>query len=138
MNNKKLTRFLVVSLWLLAAGCATTPSKQAERLVTPLPKLTSAVDALVRYADPNNPVPDDRLVAEAIKDKPELQQAFRGVPVKVKHDAKNVVLLVCSPDGKYAWLEDASWTLGVDYIWYLSKPPRPAEFTMDPAQRSGP
>lgn len=97
-----------------------------------------AVAALVRYPDPSNPVPDDRLLAEAIKDKPELQHAFQGVPIKVKHDAKNVVLLVCSPDGKYAWLEDASWTLGVDHKWYLSKPPLSAEFTMDPAQRNDP
>lgn len=138
MNSKRLTRCLVVSFWLLAAGCVTTPSQRAESLLSPLPKLTSAVDALVRYPDPNHPVPDDRLVAEAIKDKPELQQAFRGLPIKVKHDAESVVLLVCSPDGKYAWLEDASWTLGVDHKWYLCKPLRPAEFSMDPAQRNGP
>lgn len=137
MRIKKLSPILIFSFWfLIVTGCATTP--QPDNLVTPLPKLTSAVAALVRYPDPSNPVSDDRLLAEAIKDKPELQHAFQGVPIKVKHDAKNVVLLVCSPDGKYAWLEDASWTLGVDHKWYLSKPPLPAEFTMDPAQRNSP
>ena len=138
MKTKKTVQFLLVSIWLiLAAGCATT-SQRAERLVTPLPKLTTAVEALVRYPDPANPVPDDRLVAEAIKDKPELQRAFAGYPINVRHDAKNTVILVCSPDGKWAWLEDASWTLGVDHMWYLAKPPMPAEFTMDPAQRDKP
>ena len=136
MKTKAFPQLLFVAFWLLLlAGCATTPTQKPEDLVTPLTKLTSAVEALVRYPDPDNPVPDYRLVTEAIKDKPELQRAFRGLPIKVNHDARNVVLLVCSPDGKYAWLEDASWTLGVDRKWYLSNPPRPAEFTLDPAQR---
>jgi hypothetical protein len=139
MKTKKIAQFLFVSLWLIvAAGCVTTPTQRAERLVTPLPKLTSAVEALVRYPDPANLVPDDRLVAEAIKDKPELQRAFAGYPIKVRHDSKNTVILVWSPDGKWAWLEDASWTLGVDHMWYLVKPPMPADFTMDPAQRDKP
>ncbi len=139
MKAKRIVQFLLVSLWLIfAAGCVTTSSQRAERLVTPLPKLTSAVEALVRYPDPANPVSDDRLVAEAIKDKPELQRAFAGYPIKVRHDAKNTVILVCSPDGKWAWLEDASWTLGVDHKWYLVKPPMPAEFTMDPTQKDKP
>jgi hypothetical protein len=134
MRSPRIARLLFASLWLLvAAGCATTSTQQAERLVTPLPKLTAAVEALVRYPDPANPVPDDQLVSEAIKNKPELQRAFQGYPIKVRHDAKNTVVLVCSPDGKWAWLEDASWTLGVDRQWYLAKPPKPAEFTMDPA-----
>lgn len=139
MKTKNTAQFLFVSLWLLVAvGCATISTQRAERLVTPLPKLTSAVEALVRYPDPANPVPDDRLVAEAIKDKPELQRAFAGCPIKVRHDATKTVILVCSPDGKWAWLEDASWTLGVDHKWYLVKPPMPADFTMDPAQKDKP
>ena len=107
-------------------------------MVAPLPKLTAAIQALVRYPDPDAPVPDDRLVAEAIKAKPELQRAFQGHPIKVRRDAKNVVVLISSPDGKYAWLEDASWTLGVDHKWFQSTPPVPADFTMDPAQKTNP
>lgn len=135
MNIVRGIRLLFAALWVVAVvGCATCGSRRAEGLVTPLPKLTAAVDALVRYPDPANPVSDDRLVAEAMKNKPELQRAFQGLPIKVRHDAKYVVLLVCSPDGKHAWLEDASWTLGVDYKWYLSKPLPPPEFTMEPTQ----
>ena len=62
-----------------------------------------------------------------------------GYPIMVRHNVKDVVILVCSPDGKYAWLEDASWTAGVvDHKWYLTNPPTPAEFTMDPDQKSKP
>jgi len=49
-------------------------------LVTPLPKLTAAVDALVRYPDPAYPVPDDQLVAVAIKDLPGLQRPLPAIP----------------------------------------------------------
>jgi hypothetical protein len=31
-----------------------------------------------------------------------------------------------------------NWTLGVDHKWYLLRPPVPAEFTMDPAQKDKP
>jgi len=137
MNIKRTTQYLVLAACLVAAGCTTT-RQRAQELESPLTKLTPAVQALVRYPDPANPVADDRLIAEAMKDNPELQRAFKGYPIKVRHDAKNTVILVCSPNGKWAWLEDASWTLGVDHQWYLVKPRMPAEFTMDPAQRDKP
>jgi hypothetical protein len=135
MKTNRVARSLITSISLLfVGGCAIQDTQQAERLVSPLPKLTSAIVAEIRYLDPDSPVPDDRLVTDALKDKPELQRAFAGYPLKVLHDTKNAVVLVCSPDGKWAWLEDASWTLGVDHEWYLSKPPLPAAFTMAPAQ----
>ena len=92
MKTKSIVQYTFVLLWLIVvASCVTTPTQRAERLVTPLPKLTAAVDALVRYPDPAYPVPDDQLVAVAIKDLPGLQKAFAGYPIKVRHDAKNVV-----------------------------------------------
>jgi len=119
---------------LVVGGCSPFTPQQAGNLVTPLPKLTTAVVAEIRYRDSGIPLRDDQLVADAIKDKPELQRAFAGYPIKVRHDTKNAVILVCSPDGKWAWLEDASWTLGVDHEWYWSKPSHSATFTLDPAQ----
>lgn len=137
MRVKSAIRFLLVSLCLTPfAGCKTDTTRQADYLVTPLPKLTAAVEALVRYPpDPAIPVPDERLLAEAIKDKPELQKTFAGYPIKVRRNDRNVVILVCSKDGKHALLEDASWTLGVDHKWYLSEPNHPVEFTMDPTTK---
>jgi hypothetical protein len=138
MNLKRTTQNLVFAVCLLVVAGCTTTRQRAQELETPLTKLTPAVEALVRFPDPAAPVADDQLVNEAMRDKPELQRAFKGYPIKVRHDAKNTVILVCSPDGKWAWLEDASWTLGVDHKWYLVKPRMPAEFTMDPAQKDKP
>ena len=138
MNLKRTTQNLVFAVYLLVVAGCTTTRQRAQELETPLTKLTPAVEALVRFPDPAAPVADDQLVNEAMRDKPELQRAFKGYPIKVRHDAKNTVILVCSPDGRWAWLEDASWTLGVDHKWYLVKPPVPADFTMDPAEKDKP
>jgi|GEM_PF-890371 len=135
MKTYSIASFVFAPLIILVVGgCSPLTPQQAESLVTPLPKLTTAVVAEIRYRDTGIPLRDDQLVVDAIKDKPELQRAFAGYPIKVRHDSKNAVILVCSPDGKWAWLEDASWTLGVDHMWYLSKPPHPATFTLEPAQ----
>lgn len=138
MNLKRTTQNLVFAVCLLVVAGCTTTRQRAQELETPLTKLPPAVEALVRFPDPAAPVADHQLVNEAMRDKPELQRAFKGYPIKVRHDAKNTVILVCSPDGRWAWLEDASWTLGVDHKWYLAKPPVPAEFTMDPAEKGKP
>jgi hypothetical protein len=132
-----MMKWLAVGFVCVAvAGCAAPQGPHPGDLVTPLTKLTPAVEAQFRY-HPNGPVPDDRLVAEAMKNKPELQKAFDDLPIKVWHDDRYVVLLVCSPDGKYCWLEDASWTPNVvDRKCYECKPLPPAEFTLKPPQRT--
>ena len=49
MKTHRMVQSLFVSLWLVViAGCVTTPAQRAERLVTPLPKLTAAVDAFTK------------------------------------------------------------------------------------------
>lgn len=130
---KAQSRFLfcvAACMYLVDLSCQTAPSLHPEELETPLPKLTSAVQAEVRYPESPGAVSEEELMVRAVKDKPELQRAFHGVRIIPWHDDRNVVLLVCSPDGKYCWFEDASWTLGVDRRCYKSNPPVPAEFTL--------
>ncbi len=111
---------------------------RAQALESPLTRLTAAVLAEVRYSEGPLPASDDELVAMATRNKPELQKAFAGVQVKVWHDDRNVVLIVCSPDGN-CWLEDASWTPSrVDRRCYSAKPPVPATFTLHPPSRAAP
>ncbi len=92
-------------------------------------KLTPAIQAEYLWGEQ---VPDADLLTAAIADKPELQEYFTNVPVKIWHDAEHVVVLVCSPDGQHAWLEDASWTPGVDVYWYATNPMPAATFTLVP------
>lgn len=135
MSNRRWTQLFAVAFlgWSLV-GCVTSKESPAARLASPLVKLSAAVVAELRDSPTGPPASDELLLAAAMQGKPELQRAFAGVPIKVRRDARNAVLLVCSPDGQSAWLEDASWTPGVDQRWYERQPPHPAQFTLDPAQ----
>jgi hypothetical protein len=73
------------------------------------------------------------MLARVFAEKPELGKAFACVPIKVWHDDRDVVILVCSPDGKAAWYEDFSWTPRVDHEWYGEVPPRAPVFSPIPA-----
>ena len=127
--RRRMPRSLIGCLaTILLTGCVTP-----ESLVAPLPGLTRAVQAVVLYSDRGAGVADSNLFQLATEDRPDLRDTFRRVPVRIRHDGRNVVILVCSPDGKTAWLEDASWTMYVDKKWYEAKPPRPAEFSLDPS-----
>lgn len=121
-----------IFLVILIAGCSCLhKERQAKELEVPLMKLTPAAQAIVLWPE-NGPVPDDQIFNEAVKDKPELQAAFQGIPVKAKSYGKNVVVLVCSPGGGAAWLEDASWTPGIDKKWYEIDESHPCVFSLVP------
>ncbi len=141
MKNKRITRFFLIAVWFLAvAGCATTSHRQEEALlVTPLPQLTSAVEYLSRHPVSGKPMSDDQMVFEVYKKRPDLKDAFYAYPIKVGHKDKYVILLVCSKDGKYARLEDASWTPNrVDIKWFEKNPKQPPEITMNQNQKESP
>jgi hypothetical protein len=128
---KSLAGSLVV---LFFAGCILLPKENTNpaALVTPLTKLTSAVQSVVDYPENGIPVPDDKLLQASIRGKPELRSAFKEFRIKIWHDNKNVVILVCSHDGRIGLLEDASWTQFVDKKWYETEPTHPAVFSLVP------
>ena len=139
MKRTWIFRWAVATgLFVGLVGCQAGPERRAQALEAPLPKLTSAVLAEVRYPTTSRPVGDDQLLAKAMENKPELREAFRDVPIKIWHDEHDVILMICSPDGEYCWLEDGSWTPGVDRRCYQSKPPVPATFTLQPPSRTTP
>lgn len=136
MKSKRIYQLILIFTWMFVIeGCVTTSTQRTESLISSLPKLTSAVEGLVRYSDDDNKVPDNNLLAEIYRIKPEIQRTFKGYLIKIRHDSKYVVIMVCSKDNKYALLEDASWTQGIDHEWFRMKPLKPAVFTMDPAQK---
>jgi hypothetical protein len=97
--------------------------------------LTRALRAEIRYNTAGVPLTDDALLQSVLARKPELARAFHGIPVKLKRGTKEVVVLVCTPDGKNATLEDASWTpMVIDRNWYAAGQPHPCTFdpTLDP------
>lgn len=112
----------------LATGCSTGP--RFEGWASDVSKLTTAVAGELRYGDLPLSASDEEILVAAMKGNEELLRRFTGIPIGLRHDRKDAVLLICSPDRKTAWFEDASWTQAVDKEWYSSKPPHPVEFTI--------
>jgi hypothetical protein len=132
----RLTTVLLAALLTLAA-CprhATAP-RPPQTLVTPVLNLTRALRVEIRYNAAGLPLTDDALLQSVLGRKPELARVFRGTPVRIRRGMKEVVVLVCTPDGKNAALEDASWTpMVVDRNWYTADQPHSCAFdpTLDP------
>lgn len=117
---------------LFLPSCAAMNEPKPYILGPPLSRLTMTIQTIVLFPEGGKPVPDDRLLEAAWQERPELMGFFQGLPIKVRRSGTEVVVLVCSPDGRFAWLEDASWTSGIDREWHEIDPKHPAEFSMDP------
>lgn len=118
------------AICLVVTGCCHSRVARPEDLVTSLGKLTPAVQALVRYPE-DGVVPDGATALMTVfREKPELREAFAGVPVLVWQDGTNVVVAVCAPDWSGVWLEDASWSIPVDEQWFTNKTPHELKFSL--------
>jgi len=126
--------FCVVLLCLTA--CALPPKRPCpQELVTPLNKLMPAVQSVFMWPDDEGtPLSDEKVLEQVLKDDPTLAAAFAHAHVQIRHDQANVVIMVCAPEDDRAWLEDASWTPGVDIKWFEKDPSRPCGFLLDPTQ----
>ena len=121
-------RLALAAALLLAGAC----HKQNGSL--PMPALGTSVLRLTRALHAElGQVSSDDLVAATLREKPELEKDFRGYTIRTRASGTNLVVLVCTKDGKYALFEDASWTPFVDKNWYETAPRHPADFTIDPA-----
>lgn len=132
MNQSRARQCIVIVLLALSlTACSLLIHKtHPEDLVTPIKRLTPAVQAAIQWPENGIPLPEDKVLEEVFKEKPELRDAFQGLPIKIIQNGKDVVVLVCSPDGKNAWLEDASWTIELDKEWYHDQS-HPCEFSLD-------
>lgn len=135
MMKKKNSNFALslIVLFLCITACA-IPLKRThpESLITPLNKFMPAVQSVVIDAsEDGKQITNDMILEYAWKDNPELYNAFKQTHIDLKHDQKNVIILICSPDGNIGWLEDASWTPGVDIKWFEKEPSHPCGFSLD-------
>ncbi|MGD0014495.1 MAG: hypothetical protein ABSD56_08740 [Bryobacteraceae bacterium] len=109
MTHKNLAALLLITL--------TTTACLRQQRVSPaaLIRLTKAAQSHIAY---DNTTSTDEQLLEAVYAKdPELRTEFGRFAIHTKRDGHNIVILVCSPDGRMGLLEDASWTLKVDRHW---------------------
>jgi hypothetical protein len=124
---------LATTVFLPTCRHRVTTPRPPQTLVSPVRDLTRALRAEIRYRDTQ--LPDNQLLQSVFTSKPALARAFSGIPVTIRRGPKEVVVLVCTPNGTHATHEDASWTpMIVDRTWYETDPTYPCAFdpTLDP------
>jgi hypothetical protein len=118
---------------LFLAACATTQPRYCRPgdFIPALEQLSSALRAELQNPFVSAPRTGDQLLAAALKEKPELQAAFRRVTLLITNQQTQAIVILVSPtNANVAWFEDASWTPAVDKFHYQSNPPSPAKFTI--------
>jgi len=126
-QSRYLSLFLLFCLLISGCVCTTNP----ESLVRPLPKLTTAIQGLVRFPiNGEPPLTDEEMIQKVFDDKPELKEIFAGLPISIWHNDRYAIVLISSPKDGQAWLEDGSWTYDVDLLRYKDNPPQPSKFIL--------
>jgi len=120
-------------------GCVREPTYKhpAERFTLGLPDFTTALAGEIHYGSGEHTVIGNEaaLIRHTIKNRTDWETLFTKAVIKVWHNNTNAVVLLCSPDGKSLWLEDASWTPHLDCRWYQIETQRPVSFSLDPTTK---
>jgi hypothetical protein len=134
MKSLRRTQLLWLSLGLgFLAACATTELRVTHPpdFIEPMRKLTSAVKAEMDNPFSSTRPSGDQLLTAAMRDKPELQRAFKDTLVLITNQNDRAVVLLLSLTNKnVAWLEFPTWSRELERFHFLSNPPSPAEFTI--------
>lgn len=129
MNRYKASFAL---LFFLLSGCALTQENPAAEdmyvKASALTKLSAAVESMVRYKNPSSSWTDSELLSAATEHDPALLSNLGGYRLKVQSRNRHAIVLVCSPSGDRALLEDAGCTGQMDrHCWQV---PSSCEFSL--------
>lgn len=100
-------------------------------LASALTKLSAAVESAVGFKDPPAAISDADLIVFATQHDPTLRAPFAGYRLRVLRRDPHAAVLVCTPDGQRALLEDAGCSAALDTHRWKDAPPTPCEFTVD-------
>ncbi len=124
----------------LAGGALADPSAEEAMMIraSALTKLSTAVEAAVRYdAEASSGLDGQALLAFAVRDDAALLERFAGLELRVARGDRHASVLVCSPDGGGALLEDAGCTSRLDRHAWREADAAPCEFRLDLAALCG-
>lgn len=131
--------YFVLTFFLLSLTCcahAEDIESKMDTLAAQLKHLSDSVESAVRYKHAPDTLSDKELLIFATKHDPGLIGPFEPYVVKARSVAVGQVrhsdVLVCSPDGRNALLEDIGCTARMDsQRWHE---PSPCEFSLDVVQ----
>lgn len=128
---KSLTLVLAVSLWGCSFSNADTTYYQ---LASALTKLSSAVEATVRYEKIPEGSTSDDILAQAIAHDKSLLEPFVGYKVKIHVDNRHAIVMVCNTPATEAYLEDAGCSKELDQHHWKTKVIESCNATLKVAQ----
>ena len=99
-------------------------------LASALTKLTIAVEATVRYDNPDQNMSDEELLEFSTKHDVSLREPFHEYKVKILRQNRHAIVLVCTKDGAKALLEDVGCTAEMVYNRWMPKELPPCTFTL--------
>lgn len=125
--------FSLISVLLIISGCATKYTVEQEKVFTlasALTKLSSTVEATVRYENPDKNLSDEELLKFSTKDDSSLREPFSDYKVKILNENRHAIVLICTQDETKALLEDVACTGEMDkHHWQLEEG-KPCSFTL--------
>lgn len=130
----------LLGIVLVLAGCAnlSTGSRYSDASMmtaaAALTKLSAATEANLRYGEASATQSDAEFLAASVEHDPTLLAPFSTYQVKVLRQNGHAAVLICSPDGAVALLEDAGCTAAMDQHRWRSTPETPCAFTVDLVQ----
>jgi hypothetical protein len=137
-DHTKTLALLIVGVLLV--GCAHAASYNEEQmysLAAALSKLSRAVDSGVALRGAPEGLSEEELLDFATRDDPSLREPFVQHKLHVLRQGKNSAVLVCTPDGRRALLEDAGCTGRFERHWWREDPSKSCAFTLDLAATCG-
>ncbi len=104
--------------------------KKMYNLASSLTKLAKTVESTVRYKKPPPGISDEELLKLATEHDPGLIEPFTGYILKVFHQSRHGIVLVCTKDSSQGLLEDAGCSAEMDKHLWQYQPSLPCEFTL--------
>lgn len=130
---KRKCIFSLISMILIISGCAAKSTVEQEKIFTlasALTKLSSSVEATVRYENPDKKLSDKELLEFSTKHDSSLRAPFSDYKVKILNENRHAIVLICTQDETKALLEDVACTAEMDKHHWQIEEEKPCSFTL--------
>ena len=131
--GKNIFVTLLIIYSLAITGCADRRSHEAQTIrpmASSLTKLSSEVEALIRYGNPPENATEDALFAIATKNDKGFIDAFGDYKLRLHAQNKHAIILLCTKDGKRGLLEDLGCTGTLDRNLWEEDAEKPCAFSL--------
>lgn len=125
INTMKL--FLIITLQILVAACATVSSSEEEMYekASALTKLTKMVEVVVVYSDDDSKLSDAELLKVATAHDPTVLEQFEEYELKASQANGHAVVVMCDARGEEALLYDLGSTACLDTHYWKTEQKEP-------------